>query len=136
MQLAYVLKDNQGHSGQTLPLTQGETRTVTCFLFNADGTPYAWQGTLSELVVKCYANVSAPSIQKKYSLSQVTPVTASGGLAGIIGFQFTLAAVDTTSMTPNSTGLPMTATLTDASGNVTELDFLQAFNVVQAAVLT
>jgi hypothetical protein len=137
MQLNYIAKDDKGNVGQQIPLTQGESRNISIFLFNSDGTPFTYSGTISELLLKIFSTINQASIQKKYSLSQVTPITESGGASSnLIGFSFNLAAADTGSMAPNNSGLPMTATVTDSGGNTFELDFISLFNVTVPVVLT
>ncbi len=137
MKLNYIVKDDSGNVGQTLPITQGETRVVSVFLFNPDGTPLDYSATITEIFVKVYSNVSAASIHKKLSLSEVTAITKGGPLASnLIGFQFALAAADTGIMAANNSGLPMIATITDSGGKILELDFIAVFNVSLPAVQT
>jgi hypothetical protein len=121
-----------------LPLIQGESRTISVLLFNTDGSPFLYTGTLSELLVKVYASVSAASIQKKFSLSQVTPIYQRLGTTnqGIMGFQFALSAADTATIAANNAGLPMTAVFTDNAGDVFETDFITAFTVSVPVVQT
>ena len=136
MTSAYVLKDSSGNSGQSIPLTQGESRTVTVFLQNNDGTPRVIPGTISTAVVKIFSTINAASIQKSLAASTLTLATLAGITGGTIGFQFTLSGSDTTSMAANNSGLPMIATLTDSSGNIYEFDFVSVFSVVPPVVVT
>ena len=137
MQLNYIVKDNEGNAGQNIMLTRGETKTVSVFLFNKDGSPFVFPATVTELLVKVFSNISQMSIQKTFTGALVTlfECAALGG-AGLFGFQFTLLPADTNQMAANAAPLPMTATITDSSGNVTELDFLAVFEVEVPAVLT
>lgn len=134
----YALHDDQGNGGQKISLTQGESRTISVYLFEPDGSPVIYTATLTELLVKIYTSVSLASIQKKFSTSQVTPLYlrpgATGTNTGIIGFQFQLAAADTAQIAANNPGVPMTATFTDSGGNVLEYDFLAAFSATLPVV--
>lgn len=140
MNLNYILKDDKGNVGQSIPLIQGESRIITCFLFNPDGSPFVYTPTMTNIALKIFSQINQSSIQKNYtdSPSKVTPITCSGGAVGIIGFQFTLTAADTALMAPNNAGLPMTAKFTDnaSPGNIFEVDFIAAFNVTPTVVTT
>jgi hypothetical protein len=137
MTVNYVVTDNQGNAGQTIPLTQGESRLINLFLFNSNGTPFVIPGTISTIVLKIFSTINGASIQKTLAGTTVAAITTAAGIkAGLMGFSFSLLAADTTSMAANNSGLPMTATVTDTSANITELDFISMFNVVPPAVLT
>lgn len=136
MKLNYIVKDNQGNAGQTIAITQGESRVISVFLFNNDGSPYVFSGAVSELLVKAFSAINQSSIQKKLSLSEVTLINLTGGFSGMTGFQFVLSSANTTSMAANNSGLPMIATITDNDSNVLELDFISIFNVTAPVVLT
>lgn len=131
----YLLKDNLGNVGKSVSIVQGESRDVTLFLFNDDGTPLVYTPTPTEILVKIYSTINQASIQYKQSLAKVVAV-ASTQLGGIIGLKFTLAAADSQGMAPNNSGLPMSAIFTDGSGNVLELDFQSAFNVSAPLIQT
>jgi len=133
----YAVKDSQGNFGQTIPLTQGESRLINMFFLHTDGSPFVIPGTISAIVLKIFSSINAASIQKTLAATTAAPITMAGSIAsGMIGVSFSLLAADTTSMAPNNSGLPMTATITDSAGNITELDFISVFNVVPPAVLT
>lgn len=137
MQMNYLAYDDQGNVGQSIPFIQGETRLITVLLFNPDGTPFIYPGgTPSELLLKIFSQINAPSIQKTLSGSLVTLATASGALTGVFGFQFKLAAADTALMAANNSGLPMAAIFTDSSANKLEIDFSGIFNVSVPVVQT
>lgn len=128
MVLKYVLKDDKGHSGQSLPITQGQTSSISLFLFNDDGTPYVWSGSLGSVLAKIFSGISQAPIMKSVALSSLTEITSSQ-LSGAFGVQFVLSATDTQSMAANNNGVPMTLTFTDSGGAVTEIDIPQAFSV-------
>lgn len=134
MFIKYVAQDNFGNVGQKIPFVQGESRTITVWLRNENGTPFVYTGTLEELFLKIYANISVGSIAKKFSLEQVTPIEVSGPIAGIIGFEFSLLPADTVKMAANNSGLAMSAFFTDDAANVLELDFQALFDVGIPAV--
>ncbi len=136
MQVAYVVQDDKGNVGQSIPFTQGETRLVTLWLFLANGLPFVIPGTISTAVLKIFSGVNQASIQKTLAGATVTLTAVSGSKAGTIGFQFPLTAADTASMAANNSGLPMIATLTDSGGLVYEFDFVSLFNVGVPAVIT
>lgn len=137
MTVNYVATDNQWNSGQTIPLTQGESRTINVFFENANGSPFVIPGTISAIVLKIFSTINAASIQKTLAGATVSAITLDGAIkSGMIGLQFTLLAADTSSMAANNSGLPMTATITDSLGNITELDFISLFNVSLPVVLT
>ena len=132
----YVLKDNEGNSGQSLPITNGESRIVNVYLLNADGSPRIITGTISEVFVKIFSTINAQSIHKKLSLETVSLINIAGAVSGMIGFQFSLLTSDTTAMAANNAGRPMIATVTDSDGNVSEFDFASVFNVTPPVVIT
>jgi hypothetical protein len=134
MQPAYIVKDDRGLSGQSVSLTSGETKGISFFLFNADGSPLFISGTISDILVKIYTSPNAASIHKLLSMSQVTKIADS--VLGMFGFAFTLAAADTLLMASNNAGLPVRVTLTMSDGSSIELDFLSIFNVLVPSVQT
>lgn len=135
MTFNYVLQDNQGNVGQSIPLIQGESRTITAWLSGSNGAPIP-VASLSEIVVKVFSQINQASIVKKLSLSQVTQIQLSG-ISGynLAGFQFTLSAADTASMAANNSGLPMKAVVTVGTDTL-EFDFAAAFNVSTPVVTT
>jgi len=137
MQRNYIVKDDKGNYGQTIPLTKGESRLISVYLFNPDGTPFDYSATIVEILVKVFSNINQTSIQKRLTTLGVAAITKAGASASnFIGFQFALSATDTGNMAANNSGLPMTVTVTDSSGNVLELDFISIFNVTPPVVLT
>lgn len=137
MKLAYIVKDDKGNVGQSIPLTKGESRIITVFLFDSNGVPFSYSGTITEIDLKIFSTISVASIRKKLSLSEVTAITQAGPqTSNLIGFQFSLSAANTNAMAANNSGLPMTATITDSGTNVLELDFLEIFKVTDPVVLT
>lgn len=121
---------------KTLPLTQGETKLVTMWLFKKNGLPLVLPGTISAAVAKIFSGINQASIQKTLAAMTLTLINSSAPAAGVVGVQFSLLAADTLSMAANNNGLPMTLTFTDSSGNVTELDFIAVFAVELPAVQT
>ncbi len=131
----YLLQDNLGNSGTYIQMTQGESRTIKVFPLNADGTPMVFTATLSTIVAAIYTTVNLASIKKSLALSNLTKLISTDP-AGCLGFEFTLTGADTASIVENSSGIPMLITITDSAGNVTELNFLEAFLIDVPVVLT
>lgn len=137
MKIAYIAKDELGLAGKTISFTQGETKTISVFLFNPDGSPFTYSGTVTELALKIFSSINAASISKKLSLSTVTLINSAGAFVSTLtGFQFSLNSADTTSMAVNNSGLPMVANVTDSDGNILEIDFIALFNVTGPVVTT
>jgi len=134
MNLKFIIKDEKGVVGPAIPLTQGESKTLSVFWFNEDGSPYV-APSITALLVKIYSSINQGSIQKSLAGSTVTLLQCTQ-LGGYIGFQFSLLATDTPNMTANNSGLPVSFFITDASSNVTEGDILNAFDVSIPAVIT
>lgn len=138
----YLIRDNLGNIASsedtsTIPITQGEGRTITVYLFNTDGTPLMFTGTVSTFVAKIFSQIAQASIQKTLAASTLAVISKAGAVtSNVIGFQFTLQPADTSSMAPNNAGLPMTATIVDTSGNTLELDFPSVFEVTVPVVTT
>lgn len=123
----FALKDENGVGGKVISLTQGETKSVQAFMYNADGTPLFVSGTISEILVKVFSQINQAAIQKTLGMSQVTKISDS--TLGCFGFSFVLAAADTASMAANNSGLPMSATFTMSDGSIKEYEFQGAFDV-------
>ena len=130
---SYILQDEQNISGQTISLIQGDTKTIKCFLFNEDGSPRFILGTITELLVKVLASINGPSIQKRYSTSQVTLI--KDDTLGLFGFEFTLSSADTLSMAANNSGLPLTAEITLSTGATIGINIQSGFDVQLPVVL-
>lgn len=125
MTLKYLVTDDAGNSGQYIPLTQGEARTLTVLLQKPDGSPFVIpEASYDEIIVKVYKGVSGSPIQKLLSTSAVTEIT-SEALGGLIGFRFALTAVETATIVANSSGIPVMATFSLNSVVMTELNFLE-----------
>lgn len=120
----YLVQDNLGHSGQYIPLSQGESRTIKIFFQNDDGTPLVFTGTISEIVAKIYTGVSSASIQKTLTAVTITKLLSTDP-AGMQGIEFNLTAANTAAIVANSSGIPVLVTITDSLGAVTELNFLE-----------
>lgn len=130
MNLDYIAKDDRGNVGQTLPLIRGESRTVSIYLFNPDGTPFDYSQTISTIAAKIFSAPNVAAITK-------TPTAlskAGASTSGLIGIQFSLTGTDTNSMAANSVGLPMSMKITDSLGGVLEVDFATLFTVTDPVV--
>lgn len=132
MELNYILQDEQGNlsspGAQAIPVIQGETKNIQVLLFQKNGLPFVYKATVTEIFVKVFSQITQASIQKKLSLSSVDKIM-SADLGGMIGFSFTLSSTDTPNMAVNNSGLPMSVSITDNSGNVSEIDFQGSFSV-------
>lgn len=145
MQAIYAAIDDKGNVAQNLlntlalalPLTQGETKTVTVNLMQSNGLPFLIPGTISTAVAKIFSSINGASIQKTLAAATLSLVTMTiNSVVYTVGFRFQLLAADTTSMAANNSGLPMICTLTDSGGNVFEFDFQSMFSVAVPAVTT
>ena len=128
MLVKYLLTDELGNAGQFISLTQGDTKTITFFPQLPNGAPLVYKATVATIVVKVYSQINQASIQKTLAATTVTQCTCTA-LGGVIGYQFVLEAADTASMAANNSGLPMSVTVTDSSGNVTQYDVQGGFDV-------
>ena len=145
MQAFYSAIDDKGNIAQNilntlalaLPCTQGETKTVSIHLMQANGLPYLIPGTISTAVAKIFSSINGASIQKTLAATTLSLITTTiNSVVYTTGFRFQLSAADTTSMAANNSGLPMICTLTDSSNNVFEFDFQSMFSVSVPAVTT
>lgn len=125
----FILFDNLENSGQYIPLTQGESRTITFLLQKADGTPMVIPtASYDEILVNIYKGVSAASIIKRLSLASVTAVISTQ-LGGLIGFSFSLTGAETAAITANNSGVPVKAQFSLSSVPGIEMNFAQPITV-------
>lgn len=126
--MSYLLFDDQGNAGKTLPVNQGETKVVTVLPLLPNGAPLVIADPQTTIVAKIFSQINQSAIMKTLAASTLTPVT-SDELGGVIGYQFTLLPADTLNMAGNNSGLPMSITATDSGGKVTLLEIPAAFSV-------
>ncbi len=129
MQPAYVVQDETlANGGQTIEITQGETKVVNVFMFKPDGGPLFVPGSISEITIKVFSQINQASIVKTLGDEEVTKI--SDETYGCFGFKFILTAEDTLSMASNNAGLPMKAIVDLGEGGIKEFDFLAVFQVL------
>jgi len=124
----YILLDDKGNAGKTLPVNQGETKVVTLLALLPNGAPQVIPDPQATIVVKIFSQINQSPIQKTLAGSTVTPVVCAV-LGGQIGYQFTLTAADTAGMAGNNSGLPLSVTATDSGSKVTLIEVPAAFSV-------
>lgn len=131
MNLTCVIQDEKGLGGKTVDVRQGEIKTLQVFFLKANGAPYPFLGTITEIVVKISRGAGFAALQKLLSTTTVSKITSTE-LAGAIGISFGLTAADTAGLPVSSTtGMSVSVS---TSSTTDEVDFPSAINVQAALV--